>query len=85
MAHIGKSNKTNWNFVFSSIPGNTVRADEKFKLNIVGVTLPDITMEETYVHFNGTKIHDSVGIEYGTLSVSSIVDNQYENYFIMFD
>lgn len=85
MAHIGKSNKNNWNFIFSSVPGNPVRSDEKFKLNITNLTLPGVTLEETYIPFNGTKIYDAIGVEYDSLQVSSLVDSNYENYFTIYD
>jgi hypothetical protein len=65
MTHVAKASRSNFQLVFSSIPGTTVREDNTLRLNVFNTIIPSIDLEELTVPFMAAQTFVEGGITYG--------------------
>jgi len=85
MPHLSKGSKSNFQLIFSKIPGTTVNEDLPFHLNITNTIVPSIDIGEIEIGHLGGRIYTNAGIEYGEWLTTFHIDAEFNSYYVMYD
>ncbi len=82
-----KGNPTTFKLSFPTVPGTDSIADSKeFFLHLYETIVPEITLEPNENHWKGNRSYGSaLGIDYGTWNTIFHIDENFENYSMVYN
>lgn len=84
--NISKATATEYNFVLGKIPSDSdAHAVDTLRLNIFGINLPSINLQNTNFNWQGKYVQYHIGgITFDPLNVNFLVDSNFKNWKTLF-